>query len=135
MLALIAVACAFAAGWWLIVSAVWPAPKRLAVALSQLHSARIRLGFVSADGRNESLQLKIGRWLVRRLKARAFADERTASDLELVGRPLELYAGTRAMCAIGGALIGPALWTAVAAVGTPLPFVFPIWSMIVGVIA
>jgi tight adherence protein C len=135
MLLVIATACVFAGGVWLIASAIWPAPKPLSSALSHLHSARSRLGFVPAEGHDESLSLRLGRSLVRRIKANTLADERTASDLELLGRPLEVYAGTRAVCAIGGALVGPILWSAAAAMGTPLPVVFPIWLMIVGSLA
>ena len=136
MLLVIATACVFAGGVWLIASAIWPAPKPLSAALSHLHSAaRSRLGFVPADGHDESLSLRLGRSLARRIKATTLADEQTASDLELLARPLEVYAGTRAVCAIGGALVGPILWSAAAAMGTPLPVVFPIWLMIVGSLA
>ncbi len=133
MLLILAVGCVFAGGVWLVASAIWPAPRPLSSALSELHPvARTRLGFVSADGEADSAALSIGRWLVRRLKAGALADEHTASDLELVGRPLEVYAGTRVLCAVGGALIGPVLWSLAVAVGSPPPFILPIWMMAIG---
>ena len=133
MIALLGVACAFAGGIWLVASAVWPAPRSLSSALSHLNStARNRLGFVSVAGHDESPAVAVGRWLLRHAKATTLADEQTASDLDLLGRPLEVYAGTRALVAIGGALVGPVLWTLAAAVGTPLPIVMPLWMRIVG---
>ena len=79
--------------------------------------------------------LSVGRWLVRTARAGALVDDRAASDLELLGRPLELYAGTRVVFGVGGALIGPLLWGAAMSAGSPLPFIFPVWIMVVGVIA
>lgn len=135
MVLILGTACAFAGGVWLIASAIWPAPRPLSAALSQLHSAaRSRFGFVTADGYDDSFALSLGRWLVKRAKATSLADEQTASDLELLGRPLELYTGTRALCVIGGALAGPVLWSLAATAGSPLPVVLPLWLMIIGAI-
>ena len=98
MIALLGVACAFAGGAWFVASAVWPAPRPLSSALSNLNSTvRSRLGFVSVEEHDESAAVAVGRWLVRHAKATTLADEQTASDLELLGRPLEMYAGTRAL--------------------------------------
>jgi succinylarginine dihydrolase len=88
MLLVVAVGLLFAGGLWIVASAVWPAPRRLRVALDDLNTGRARPMFVSAAGYQQSLSLSMGRWLVKRLKATTLADEQTASDLELVGRPL-----------------------------------------------
>ena len=88
MLLVAAVACVFAGGVWIVASAVWPAPRRLGAALDELNAvSRGGPAFVSADGYQPSFSLSMGRWLLKRLKASTLADEHTASDLELVGRP------------------------------------------------
>ena len=133
MLLVIAVACMFAGGVWLMASAIWPAPRPLSAALAELHSvARTRFGFVSAEGHEDSLALSLGRWAVKRVKASTLADDQTASDLELLGRPLEVYAGTRALCAIGGALLGPVLWSVAIVIGATPRYGFPVWMMLLG---
>jgi Flp pilus assembly protein TadB len=135
MLLVAAAACLFAGGVWLVASAVWPAPRRLATALEELNApSRSRPAFVSAAGYQPSWSLSVGRWLVRRLRASALADEQTASDLELVGRPLEVYAGSVALTTISGALLGPALWTLASIAGTKLPWVVPVWAMLLGAV-
>ena len=92
----VAVACVFAGGVWLIASAIWPAPPPLSAALSRLHSAApTPAGSSRWTADDRSLPAQLGRWLVRRVKASTLADERTASDLEVLQRPLELYAGHR----------------------------------------
>ena len=135
MLLVVAVACVFAGGLWIVASAVWPAPRRLGVALDELNAVSCgRPAFVSADGYSPSFSLSIGRWLVKRLKATTLADEQTASDLELVSRPLEVYAGSVALTTIFGALLGPILWGLAAASGTRLPVVVPVWGMVFGAV-
>jgi tight adherence protein C len=135
MLLVIGAACLFAGGVWLVASAVWPAPRRLATALEQLNAPwRGRPAFVSAAGHEPSWSLSVGRWLVKRVKAGTLADAQTRSDLELVGRPLEVYAGSVALTTVFGALLGPALWAATTIVGTRLPFVVPVWAMLLGAV-
>jgi tight adherence protein C len=136
MLLAFAAACVFAGGLWLTVSAVWPAPRRLSAALARLHAAgRGRLAFVPADGDQRSVTLSMGRWMVKRLNTSTLADERLASDLELLSRPLEVYAGSIALLTVSGALLGPALWGLAALYGASLPFIVPVWLMLVGAIA
>jgi tight adherence protein C len=133
MVLIVAVACVFAAGLWIVVSAVWPAPRRLGAALNELNAmSRGRPTFVSSAGYQPSISLSMGRWLVKRLKASTLADEQTASDLELVGRPLEVYAGSVALTTIFGALLGPILWVFAVLAGTGLPVVVPVWGMLFG---
>ena len=135
MLLVIGAACLFAGGVWLVASAVWPAPRRLATALEQLNAPwRGRPMFVSAAGHEPSWSLSVGRWLVKRVKAGTLADAQTRSDLELVGRPLEVYAGSVALTTVFGALLGPALWAATAIVGTRLQLVVPVWAMLLGAV-
>jgi hypothetical protein len=131
----VAVAVVAAGGMWLVVSAIWPAPPSLPVAVSRLHaSARSRASFVPLDPADHGWSVSVGRWLVQRLKVSALADEQTASDLELLQRPLEVHAGTSALAAITGALAGPLLWAVAESTGMTLPFVLPLWAMIVGAV-
>jgi tight adherence protein C len=133
MVLIVAVACVFAAGLWIVVSAVWPAPRRLGAALNELNAmSRGRPTFVSSAGYQPSISLAMGRWLVKRLKASTLADEQTASDLELVGRPLEVYAGSVALTTVFGALLGPILWVFTVLAGTGLTVVVPLWGMLFG---
>lgn len=133
MVFVLAVAVAFAAGVWLVAGAIWPAPRPLSTALSHLHSTgRTQSEFVSADGYADSLGLTMGRWLVRRARSGSLTNAQTVSDLELLGRPLEVHAGSIALTTIGGALIGPALWGMTVAAGTPLPVIVPLWLMLMG---
>jgi tight adherence protein C len=133
MLLVVAIAFVFAGGVWIVTSAVWPAPRRLGAALDELNPmSRSRAAYVSADGYQPSFSLSMGRWLVKRLKASTLADEQTASDLELVGRPLEVYAGSVALTTIFGALLGPTLWGLAAFAGTRLPVVVPVWGLLFG---
>jgi hypothetical protein len=132
----VAVACMFAGGLWLIASSIWPAPPPLTWGLNHLHSvARPPSGFVPLDGADRSLPARLGRWLVRRVKASTLADEGTASDLEVVGRPLELYAGATVLSMLAGASAGPLLWIAATTVGVSLPLVVPVWLTAVGALA
>ena len=57
MLLLVAVACVFAGGVWMVVSAMWPAPRGWRVALdgAQRRPRRGRPAFVSADGYQPTL--------------------------------------------------------------------------------
>ena len=131
MLLLVGVACACAGGLWIVATAVWPAPRRLGAALDELNAApRSRPTFVSADAMQPTWSLSMGRWLVRHLKATTLADEQSAADLELVGRPLEVYAGSVALTTIFGALLGPTLWALAAMSGTRLPIVVPVWGLL-----
>ena len=135
MLLIIGFAGLFAAGVWMLVAAIWPPPRPLSAALAHLHSiGRNRSEFVSADGLDASLSLSMGRWLVRRVRAGTLADEQTASDLELLRRPLEVYAGATAFSIIVGALVGPVLWALAAVAGSPLPFFVPLWFMALGAV-
>jgi tight adherence protein C len=128
----VAIACLFAGGVWIVAAAVWPAPRRLSAALSELAAGVRRPAFVPAAGCQPSLSLSLGGWMVKRLKVSTLADDETASDLELVGRPLEVYAGSVALTTICGALLGPILWALAALAGTDLPLVVPVWSMLLG---
>jgi Flp pilus assembly protein TadB len=133
MALLAAVAVAFAGGLWVIASAVWPAPRRLSTALEEL-SATPQRGpvFVSAAGHQRSLSLSIGRRLVKRVRMSALADRRIASDLELLGRPVEVYAGSVALTTIFGAFLGPVLWGLGAIEDARLPVVLPVWASLFG---
>jgi Flp pilus assembly protein TadB len=135
MLLVVAVAALFAGGVWVVASAVWPAPRQLSAALDELGAAsRRQPAFVSAADHQPSLSLSIGRWLVRRVQAGAFADTRTASDLELVGRPIEVFAGSVALTTIFGALLGPILWGLSALAGTRVPVILPVWASVFGAV-
>lgn len=131
----VAVACTSAGGLWLVCSAVWPGPRRLGAALDELHAtARSRPTFLTAGGDESSLSLSMGRWLVRRVRTSTLADEQTASDLELLGRPLEVYAGSMALMTVAGALLGPVVWAFASINGITLPITVPAWVMLLGAV-
>lgn len=134
MLLVIGVSLLAVGGVWLIAAAVWPAPRRLAAALGHLNSsARSRLAFVTNVGAESTVSTSIGRWLVKRVRETTLADEQTASDLQIVGRPLEVYAGTVALSTITGGLLGPMLfWIFGTVAGYSLPVIVPLWVMPVG---
>lgn len=139
MLALIAVAGLFAAGVWLIAGAVWPAPTRLSVALRRLHSSPRRLDHTAVasagDASGHSVAWLIGTWVMGRAKASALVDDQTAADLRILGRSPEVFAGFAVLSAVTGLLLGPIVWGLAAAAGVRLPFVLPLWLMVVGALA
>ena len=134
MIGIVAVALLFAGGVWLLVGALWPAPEPLAVALRRLHRSGWGQSDVAPAVGGATWVASLGRWVVRHARAGALADEQTASDLALLDRSLDLFAGTSAFCAIAGLLVGPAIWAAAAVTGTPLPIALPLWLMIAGAV-
>ena len=135
MWVVMAVAVGFAVGLWLLVDAVWPAPRPLSAALARLHAPgepRRILGLSSAD---DSLAGRVGRWVVTRVRGGVFNDERTLADLAILRRPVELHAGIIVLGAVAGEFSGPVLWTLATASGSPLPVVVPIWFLVAGAVA
>jgi Flp pilus assembly protein TadB len=133
MLLIAGVAALFAGGVWIVASAVWPAPRRLSAALDDLSATTGgRRTFVSAAGYEPSWSLSIGRWLVTRVRATTLADDRVASDLELVGRPVEVYAGSVALTTMSGAFFGPVLWGIAAIAGAHASVILPLWATLFG---
>ena len=128
MLLAIAAACGFAGGVWLIVSAIWPPRPSLAQALARLHEpGSPRAAFVPTTASTSSIVVRAGRLLLRRVKAATLADERTTSDLAVVARPLEVYAGTCVLGALAGFAIGPLAWAVLRVSGGQLSALVPIW--------
>lgn len=134
MLLAVAVAMVFAGGVWLIVSAIWPPRPSLTVALARLHAPGQPRTFVPSTASNSSVTVRAGRWLLRRVRAGLFVDERTVSDLAITARPLEVYAGTCVLTAAAGALVGPTVWALLFAAGTVLPVLVPIWLVLLGAV-
>lgn len=132
IVSLIAVACTFAAGLWLIVGAVWPAPPNLAAAVQRLRQTGKPLPTPQLQPADETVGTRLGRWVVERARPLLLVDERTVSDLELLRRPIEVHAGTTVLAAVTGALAGPIVWAVAAMAGTRLPTVVPIWFLAVG---
>ena len=133
MLLVVAVAAVFAAGLLLVADAVWPSPRPLGAAIARLHApGRPPVAALRSDGR--SRRARRGRWVLGRGRQRWLTDERSAADLAILQRPVELYAGTRVLAAVGGALAGPVLWILAAAVGAPLSPLVPLWFMAVGLV-
>lgn len=136
MIAVVATAVMLAGGVWLLAGAVWPAPVPLRTALSRLRSEEPSADqFARTATGDSSFVVAAGRWLVRRVRISALVDERTAADLELLRRPLEVFAGTSALAAVIGGFSGPVLWALLASAGTSLPVVVPIWLLVVGTVA
>jgi tight adherence protein C len=130
LLALVA-AVGFAGGVWLIVSAIWPPRPSLAQALGRLHTpGSPRPMFVPTTASTSSLVVRAGRMLGRRVRATTLADEQTTSDLAVVARPLEVYAGTCALCALCGLAAGPIAWGLVRLAGVEVSVLVPVWVAI-----
>ena len=127
MLLALAVSLCFAGGVWLIVSAVWPPRPSLAAALARLHTPGEPRSIIPTTASDRAVVVRAGRWLLRRVRASVLADDRTLADLAVVTRPLEVYAGACALCAIGGVALGPLLWVGAAIGGSQLPVLVPIW--------
>jgi tight adherence protein C len=127
----VAVACTFTGGLWLIISAIWPAPPDLSGAVTRLRApGRPRLQLtVTAD---DSPLGTAGRWALRHLRGALMLDQRTSADLELLRRPAELYAGSCMIGAVLGLLAGPAVWVFATAAGAPIPILVPLWLLLVG---
>jgi len=129
----LAVGATFGGGLWLLIASIWPAPRPLGQAIGQLHThVPDRSEFIPLDGSDRSTAAQLGRWIGRRVKATSFSDERTASDLAVMQRPLELHVGATVLALIVGALVGPAVWAVAEATGTRLPFAMPVWVMAAG---
>lgn len=133
MLLVMVVAVAFAAGLWLLVDAVWPAPRSLSSALARLNAPGPPRRLVGLDGAvDDSIAGRLGRWVVKRARGGMFDDPRTTADLAILHRPVELHAGVCVLGAIGGAFAGPVLWTIATAAGSPLPPLIPLWFLVAG---
>lgn len=136
MIVVVATAVMLAGGVWLLAGAVWPAPVPLRTALLRLRAEEPSAEqFVRVGAGDTSFVVMTGRWLLRWVRVSAFVDERTASDLALVRRPLEVFAGMSALASVIGGFSGPLLWALFAAAGTSLPVVVPIWLLVAGAIA
>jgi tight adherence protein C len=136
IVSLIGVAIAFAAGVWLFIATVWPAPPPLADAIERLHSTRPGIpSRLPSTAPTDSILIGWGRRVLDRVNGNGFIDDQVVRDLEVVRRPVEMYAGTCAVAALAGALVGPTIWLAVALVGTRLPFFVPLWLSATGAIS
>jgi len=134
MLLALAVSLGFAAGVWLIVSAVWPPRPSLATALARLHTPGEPRSIIPTTASDRAVVVRTGRWLLRRVRSSVLTDDRTLADLAVVTRPLEVYAGACMLCAIGGVALGPLLWTGAAIGGSQLPPLVPIWFSLLGAV-
>ena len=103
MLLALAAAVGFAGGVWLIVSAMWPPRPSLAAGVGPAaHAGRAR-GRCSCRRRRRRARWSCapGGWLLRRVRGHAcWPTNARLSDLAVVARPLEVYAGTCALCAL-----------------------------------
>lgn len=125
-------AVAVASGVWLIVTAIWPAPRPLPGALGRLHAAG-RPRYDDGDTTAEpSLPIVVGKWVLRRFRRGAFADDALLADLAILRRPPELVAGLTVLSVVAGALAGPTVWVLARAAGTPLPWLVPLWLILAG---
>lgn len=131
---LVGAAVGFAAGVWLIVAGLWPAPTPLSAALERLHTPGTpRAGQVPTTASDRSWTVRLGRALLRRLRGAGFTDDALATDLAVLHRPLEVHAGVTVVCAVVGALVGPIAWLVVITAGTNLPLLVPAWLALLGV--
>jgi tight adherence protein C len=133
ILAAVIVAVGFAVGVWLLVSAIWPPRPALSDALARLHTPGTPKSLmVPTTASTTSWTVRTGRTLLRRVRVAAVADDKTLSDLAIVARPVEVYAGVCALTAVAGACIGPIMWLAASLVGGQLSVIVPLWLGAVG---
>lgn len=130
----IGVALLAAGGVWLMISAVWPAPPDLAAAVAELRSAGRPRTLTTASTGDTSATATAGRWALHRLRSLLLLDDRTSTDLEILRRPPELYAGACVFGALIGLLAGPALWAWSAATGAPIPPAMPAVVLLIGLV-
>ena len=133
MLLAIAAAMGFAGGVWLIVSAIWPPRPSLADALARLHAPGEPTRRSSRPLRRRAVVVRAGRLLLRREKAGVLVDDRTTSDLAVVARPLEVYAGTCASVRVVRARRRPDRVGA-AIGGRSCSVLVPIWISLLGAV-
>ena len=135
MLLAVVAALGFAGGVWLIVSAIWPPRPSLADALAGLHTpGQPRPLFVPSTASATSPVVRTGRLVLRRVKTTALSDEATIADLAIVARPLDLYAGTCAVAAVAGLLLGPVVWLVMQFADLQLGVVVPIFTALFGAV-
>jgi tight adherence protein C len=123
-----------AGGLWLIISSLWPPRASLAAALEHLHTPASPKALLIPTTASDSGVVRAGRWVLRRFRSGLVADDGTIADLEVVRRPLEVYAGICLIAAAVGAAAGPAGWLAAAAAGTTLPVLVPVWLAVFGAV-
>lgn len=133
---LIASAVGFAGGVWLLVATLWPAPPPLTDALERLHSsAPLTNRRLPSTAPADSVLVQLGHRLLDRFNGGVLIDEQVASDLEVVRRPPEMFAGACVLSALAAGVAGPMIWLLVAFTGTTLPVIFPLWLGISGALA
>ena len=127
-------AVAVAAGVWLVVGAIWPAPRSLSGALGRLHAPGRPQHEPSDAAGDRGVTHVVGRWVLRGARRWLLADEAMLADLAILHRPPELVAGVTALAVIGGALAGPVAWALAGVAGTPLPWLVPVWVVVAGAV-
>lgn len=134
---LVACALVFSSGVWIVAAAFWPPPPDLAGALQRLHSPGTprRAVVIPSTAPDTGVTVRTGRWALRVLTDGPFSDDQTQRDLAVLRRPAEVYAGVCVLAAIAGVGAGPAVWAVVAAIGTELPLLVPVWLAALGAVA
>jgi hypothetical protein len=123
-----------AAGVWLVVGAIWPAPRSLSAALGRLHAPGRPQHDPSEAAGEHAVPFVVGRWVLRRARRGLLADESMLADLAILHRPPELAAGVTALAVVAGALAGPMVWVFARLAGTPLPWLVPVWLVVTGAV-
>jgi tight adherence protein C len=112
-------------GVWLAWSGWRPAPEPLAAALARIADRPIDAPPLAADGIDDR-DMRVGRFLLRRIPVLANAVERLRADLRVVGRPPELHAARVGSYVVAALVVGPWLGLVAWLVGAPLPTVVPL---------
>jgi tight adherence protein C len=108
-------------GLWLAWSGLRPAPEPLGAALARVDRRPTELGPALPERGLDERDIRLGRFLLRRLPPLAHAVDRTHADLRLLGRPPEEQALRVGLYLVLALVIGPWFGFVMWAVGLDVP--------------
>jgi tight adherence protein C len=119
------------AGVWLILAGVAPARMPLEVAVARL----ARTGRPPTRTADDSLAARLGRLILPRAGRQSWGRPTLAADLAVVGRPLEVHVGQKALAGVVGLVYLPAMTALARAAGLDIGWLIPLWLGLVCAVA
>lgn len=117
---------AFGLGIALILRWAFPPAPTLAEALDALNRAPAPTAILGADGGGWAARL--GAPMARFLAAANLPGAKVTRDLAVLERAAQRHLAEKAVLALAGLLFAPVTWSVLAALGTRLPWVVPVWG-------